>query len=128
MSREEPMLAKAVRLFGTSLLRRIPQRRWYSTLRMVLAQAPEQLKLQQGVLSMWGSLENLKANGFAPRTVLDVGAWIGDWTSHVRPMFPAAEFLMVEANPGKQAGLEEVAARLGPGVRVQMALLGAESR
>ena len=122
------MLSKVVRLFGTSFLRRIPQRRWDSTLRMVLSQAPEPLKLQQGVLSMWGSLQNLKAKGFAPRTVLDVGAWVGDWTEHVRPIFPAADFLMVEANPGKQAGLEAVAARLGPGVRVQMALLGPESR
>ena len=122
------MLTKVVRLFGPSLLRRIPPRRWYSTLKMVLSQAPERLKLQQGVLSMWGSLQNLKANGFAPRNIIDVGAWIGDWTEHVRPIFPSAEFLMVEANPGKQPGLEAVAAKLGPGVRVRMALLGPEPR
>ena len=122
------MLAKVARLLGPPLLRRVPQRRWYSTLAMVLSQAPERLKLQQGVLSMWGSLQNLKANGFSPRTVIDVGAWIGDWTEHVHPIFPDAQFLMVEANPGKRAGLEAIAARLGPSVRLKMALLGPESR
>ena len=76
---------------------------------MDLAQAAERLKLQQGVLSMWGSLQNLKSNGFSPRTVIDVGAWIGDWTEHVHPIFPDAQFLMVEANPGKQPGLGAIA-------------------
>jgi FkbM family methyltransferase len=122
------MLAKVARLLGPSLLRRVPHRRWYATLQMVLSQAPEKLKLQQGVLSMWGSLANLKANGFAPRTVIDVGAWIGDWTEHVHAIFPDAAFLMVEANPDKRPSLEAIAARLGPSVRLRMALLGPESR
>jgi FkbM family methyltransferase len=122
------MLAKVARLLGPPLLRIVPQRRWYSTLAMVLSQAPERLKLQQGVLSMWGSLKNLKSNGFSPRTVIDVGAWIGDWTEHVHPIFPDARFLMVEANPAKKEGLEAVAARLGPSVQLRMALLGPEAR
>jgi len=122
------MLAKVARLLFPPLLRRVPQRRWYTTLQMVLAQAPERLKLQQGVLSMWGSLQNLKANGFAPATVIDVGAWIGDWTEHVQPLFPEADFLMVEANPDKQARLEAIAARLGPRVRLRMTLLGPEAK
>jgi FkbM family methyltransferase len=128
MLREEMMLAKLARLLGPPLLRLVPQRRWYSTLEMVLSQAPERLKLQQGVLSMWGSLENLKANEFSPRVVIDVGAWIGAWTEHVHAIFPDAQYLMVEANPGKRAGLEAVAERLGPSVRLCMALLGRESR
>jgi FkbM family methyltransferase len=122
------MLAKVARLLGPPLLRRVPKRRWYSTLAMVLSQAPERLKLQQGVLSMWGSLQNLKSNGFSPRAVIDVGAWIGDWTEHVQPIFPEARFLMVEANPAKEARLEAIAARLGPSVRLRMALLGPEAR
>src|SRR5215468_4422314 len=98
MLREARMLAKVARLLGPCLLRFVPQRRWYTTLQMVLAEAPERLKLQQGVLSMWGSLANLKASGFNPQTVIDVGAWIGDWTEHVHAIFPDASFLMVEAN------------------------------
>jgi FkbM family methyltransferase len=128
MLREERMMAKVARLLGPALLRHVPQRRWYTTLQMVLAQAPERLKLQQGVLSMWGSLANLKSSGFAPRTVIDVGAWIGDWTEHVHAIFPDASFLMVEANPGKRARLEKIAAQLGPSVHLRMALLGRESR
>ena len=122
------MLAKVARLLGPALLRRVPPRRWYTTLSMVLSQAPEQTKLQQGVLSMWGSLQNLKSNGFAPRAVIDVGAWIGDWTEHVHTIFPDAQFLMVEANPAKKPGLEAIASRLGPSVRLRMALLGPEAR
>jgi FkbM family methyltransferase len=128
MLREDRMLAKVARLLGPPLLRRVPPRRWYSTLAMVLSQAPERLKLQQGVLSMWGSLQNLRSNGFSPRTVIDVGAWIGDWTEHVHAIFPDAHFLMLEANPAKRPGLEAIAARLGPSVQVRMALLGPESR
>ena len=122
------MLAKVARLLGPALLRRVPQRRWYTTLSIVLSEAPERLKLQQGVLSMWGSLQNLKSNGFSPRAVIDVGAWIGDWTEHVHAIFPDAQFLMVEANPAKKLGLEAVATRLGPSVRLRMALLGPEAR
>jgi len=128
MLREDRMLAKVARLLGPALLRRVPPRRWYTTLSMVLSQAPEQTKLQQGVLSMWGSLQNLKSNGFAPGVVIDVGAWIGDWTEHVHAIFPDAQFLMVEANPAKKPGLEAIAARLGPSVRLRMALLGPEAR
>ena len=122
------MLAKVARLLGTPLLRSVPRRRWTTLLQLVLQQAPERLKLQQGVLSMWGSLANLRENGFSPRVVIDVGAWIGEWTERVHGIFPTARFLMVEGNPEKRVGLEEVAARLGPGVDLRMALLGREGR
>lgn len=122
------MLAKFARLLASSILRCVPERRWLGTLQAVLAQAPERLKLLQGVLTMWGSLENLKAIGFTPRVVIDVGAWSGAWTARVHQIFPSAEFLMVEANPDKQQTLEAVAARLGPTVKLRMALVGSEPR
>lgn len=44
---------------------------------------------------------------FVPRTVLDVGAHRGDWMKEVRPIFPEAEWFLVEANPDKRAELEK---------------------
>ena len=40
----------------------------------------------------------MKALGFNPKRILDVGAYKGDWTRHARYFFPDASFMMVEAN------------------------------
>src|ERR1700694_4667889 len=55
--------------------------------------------------SMWWSLENVKRSGFSPRTVLDVGAYIGDWTQRTRMIWPDAQYLMVEPQPNKHERL-----------------------
>ncbi len=43
-------------------------------------------------------LIKLKDLGFVPRTVLDIGAYVGDWTKMVKNIWPASEFIMIEAN------------------------------
>jgi FkbM family methyltransferase len=40
--------------------------------------------------------EVLKRNGFTPRTIIDVGAAVGKWTSQVITIFPNAKYLMVD--------------------------------
>jgi FkbM family methyltransferase len=70
---------------------------------------------------------NLKRLGFAPRRILDVGAYIGDWSDMARRVFPDAEVLMVEAQEGKRAVLDAMAARLGR-ARADIALVGAGDR
>jgi len=85
-------------------------------------------KLLQGLLTMWGSIANLKRNSFAPRTVIDVGAYVGEWTQGIRAVYPESRCLMVEANPDNRDALEAVGRQLQGRVSVHIALLGAEAR
>ncbi len=122
------MARPRLRDVASRLLQHLPPRRWPALLQTVLAQAPEHEKLKQGVLTMWGSIENLARNGFRPAAVIDAGAWIGEWTEHVRPIFPDASFLMLDANPVNEPRLAAAAKKLGPKVRHRIALLGREAR
>jgi FkbM family methyltransferase len=58
--------------------------------------------------SMWWSLENIKRCGFRPGCVLDVGAFIGDWTQRVCRIWPEARYLMVEPQPNKHERLRKL--------------------
>jgi len=74
--------------------------------------------------SMWWSLENVKRCGFSPRTVVDAGAYIGDWTRRTSKIWPAAEYLMVEPQPNKQDLLRSMC---NGSVRLAPVLLGAST-
>lgn len=41
---------------------------------------------------------NLKALGFNPKRVLDIGAYTGDWSLMLKELFPEAKFTLVEPN------------------------------
>lgn len=68
----------------------------------------------------------LKAKGFAPAFIVDVGAYEGNWTRLARRVFADAPVLMVEAQSGKRPLLEQVSREL-PEVRYAQALLGRSS-
>lgn len=65
----------------------------------------------------------LHTKGFHPSSIIDVGAYEGDWTRLVRRVFPDVPVLMVEAQPSKRARLEDVCSELAD-VRYAPALLG----
>ena len=67
--------------------------------------------------------ERLKAKGFAPAYMIDVGAYQGEWTRLARRVFEDVPVLMVEAQRAKKPFLEAVCSDL-PGVRLEQALLG----
>jgi hypothetical protein len=64
----------------------------------------------------------LQVKGFAPATIIDIGAYEGHWTRLARGVFPDVPALMVEAQPAKIPQLETVARELG-GVTLVGALL-----
>lgn len=66
-------------------------------------------KLKNGLITMPGSLLNLRQNGFSPATVLDVGAFVGDWTKMAAAVFPDATFHLFEAQSDKRDLLEPLA-------------------
>ena len=68
----------------------------------------------------------LKAKGFSPATIIDVGAYQGDWTRLARRVFPDAPVLMIEAQSAKRPFLDKVCTDL-PNVRYEQALLSRSS-
>lgn len=55
-------------------------------------------------------LRHLKEKGFTPQTILDCGAYQGEWTNMAKEVFPDANVLMIEAQPEKRVFLEQIKA------------------
>lgn len=80
-----------------------------------------------GFVDLDGLLEHLRSNGFAPRTIIDVGAFIGGWSRGAKPIFPDAYYLMIEGNEDNRARLAWSVGQVGKGEFV-IALLGPEEK
>ena len=72
-----------------------------------------------------GAYRRLYENGYRPASVIDVGAYEGNWTRLARRVFPDAEYLLVEPQPSKAPLLERLASEI-PAARFESALLAAE--
>jgi len=75
--------------------------------RLVLAKAGLEFTHRR---SLAGALEHIKKLGFAPRTVIDVGAATG--TFDLYHAFPTASFLLIEPLEEHRPALEKVVSRL----------------
>jgi FkbM family methyltransferase len=119
------MLAKS-RVFSVRLSSDVSPAALVRDVAVVLAQAPDRLKLSRRPLDV-GERRRLKANGFVPARS-STGS-VDRRLDRARP-----SDLSVSRVPDgggesdKRAGLEAIASRLGAGVRVKMALLGPEAR
>jgi FkbM family methyltransferase len=51
------------------------------------------------------ALGRLKMVGFAPRVIYDIGAFHGGWTKAAQRIFPAAEYVLFEANADNKTAL-----------------------
>lgn len=60
-------------------------------------------------------MQQLRAFGWNPSKILDVGAFVGDWTRGTQQIFPRAQFTMIEANP--RPGLPAINEVLASSVR-----------
>lgn len=91
---------------GSMLRALLPQRMHDDLFRLSSARVKDDLKHRYASgLSMWWSLENLKRCGFEPASVIDAGAFVGDWTRRTRTIWPAAKYLMIEPQPNKRERL-----------------------
>ncbi|MBZ5684385.1 MAG: FkbM family methyltransferase [Acidobacteriia bacterium] len=73
------------------------------------------------------SLRRMRRLGFNPAVVIDVGAYIGEWTRSFKRIFPGARILMVEPQPGHSDRLRAVSAAFN-GIELASVLLGAQER
>ena len=78
--------------------------------------------------SMFFSIKEMKRRGFNPKTVIDVGAYTGGWTSKVISYFPKAKFIMCEAQPDKKTYLEKVKNKHPNQIDYHMGLLGSTEK
>lgn len=76
--------------------------------------------------SLPASLRTLSSWGYQPRFAIDIGAYVGLWTTTFRTFFPESAVLMVEPQESKEAHLQTLASAT-PGVRFASVLLGAEN-
>ncbi len=67
----------------------------------------------------------IKRHGFCPDSVIDVGAYQGEWTRKIKAIFPSSNVLMVDAL-AKERDLRKVQDDL-PGVSFCIQLLGAKT-
>jgi FkbM family methyltransferase len=116
-------LNKNVMRLGNFLRSLIPQRVHNDLFRLSSARVQDDLKHRYASgLSMWWSLENLKRCGFQPASVIDVGAFIGEWTQRTREIWPQAKYLMIEPQPNKH---ERLRGMCNGSVSLEPVLLGA---
>jgi FkbM family methyltransferase len=92
----------------------------------LLAGLSEHYKYQRGMISMEASIGNLRRNGFEPGSIIDVGAFQGDWSRMVRRIYPQTPISMLEANPEQQPALLAAGEELGA-AELHIALLGGKS-
>jgi FkbM family methyltransferase len=87
-----------------------------------------EVSYRSGLPSLSGSLNNLKAQGFSPRFILDIGGYRGDWSREAAAIFSEARILIVEANPQQEADLVAAVRELGPRAEYTLQLLGPQIR
>jgi FkbM family methyltransferase len=94
---------------------------------LVLSAIPRDVKqklaINLGVPHIYWSLSQLKRFGFAPNSVVDVGAYQGDWAKTCLRIFPKARITCVEPQQASLLYLEALAEQ-HPNINVMQCLLG----
>jgi FkbM family methyltransferase len=83
---------------------------------------------QSSLSTVEGALELAKDNGFRPRAILDIGAYVGNWSRMARRLFPDVPVLMVDGNPENEDALRSAVQSLGSEAKYFIGLLGPEER
>ena len=111
-----------------SIFRRLPERVRNSLFHLGFLVAPNEFHdfahRYAGAPSMAHGLQAMARLGFEPNSVIDVGAFKGDWSRLARCVWPRARVVMVEPNSENHAALASVLQE--PNVSLIPALLGSE--
>ena len=76
---------------------------------------------------MEGLLKNIRQNGFRPGAIIDVGAFVGDWSRLAAGIFPESQVYMFDGNPENEAALQAAQTQLGSRSHYKISLLGPEA-
>jgi FkbM family methyltransferase len=83
-----------------AILRRLPLAKRIELIDAVVEHLPE------------AAYGRLVAAGFAPRAIIDIGAYRGEWAKSVRQFFPFTPILMIEAQAEEEPSLKAMAREL----------------
>lgn len=81
------------------------------------------IKEKLNIPNTQNSLQLIANQGFNPSTIVDIGAYHGEWTQEVYKIFPGSRYLMIEAIESKRAILKDIAEK-SPNIDYYIALLG----
>lgn len=95
--------------------------------KLILNRIIKLIKNKLEVPSQQNSLLRLKKLGFYPKTILDIGAFEGNWALEISNIFPEAHILMVEGQAHKNDILSKKSKTI-PNSEFSIALLGAETK
>ena len=89
----------------------------------MLSCVPEDFKFRRGMIDMATSIANMRRCGFSPASIIDIGAYHGDWSRMVRKIYATAPIYMLEANPQMKSWLATAVGEVGA-AEYRIALLG----
>ena len=92
-------------------------------LRFIPKDIKRRFRERAGAVTLEGRMRNLRRAGFIPRVVVDAGAFRGEWTREVLPIFPEAEFLLIEPQLSVRPALRSLADE-NKNIRLRHHLLG----
>jgi FkbM family methyltransferase len=92
------------------------------------ADALDRLRVRYDVVSTATSFRHLRQLGFAPKAIIDVGAFRGEWTRLIAEIYPDASVLMIEPQAESAAILGDMAHASAGRLQYRRALLGAAPR
>lgn len=96
--------------------------------RLISDRAKQEFKIKLGAPHMYWSIQNLKNNGLNATNIIDIGAYKGEWTEDVLKIYPAASYLMIEANPEREKDLQAfIQRKSGSKIDFELALLDNQS-
>lgn len=114
-----------LRLFNTAI-RVLPTNARSRLAGALVDLASDEWRLARGIPTMFGSVENLRRNGFNPTDIVDIGAYRGEWTRQVAEIYPDARFWLFEPQPSKKEELELAKTTIRAQIQVFNVLLGAQ--
>jgi FkbM family methyltransferase len=121
-----------VRAFGRGIfrlfLRWIPVSFRDLLLLHLVAECSPNTTFRIGLPTVAGLLANLRKNGFSPVTIVDVGAYVGDWSRRAAATFASARLLMIDGNPDSEVFLGIAQREIGMRAEYSIRLLGDQTR
>lgn len=94
-----------------------------SVFRLFAKVADKSVTLSTGYNSMEIALQNLKKLGYSPKSIIDIGAFKGEWTKEISQIFSESLFLMIEPQSSNAPLLRSL---VNNKIFFERALLGSE--
>lgn len=85
-------------------------------------------KLRFNLPTMHGLLRHLATSGFQPKTIIDIGAHVGEWGRLALSTFPSSHILMIDGNPAMEGHLASTSRELGSQAAYRLLVLGSEAK